>query len=485
MLCAAFIGAFPFANATATALSIQTNWFPRVSPTSNTLWGVTYGNGLYVAVGEKGTILASAGGGEWNTVTTPYRGDLYTVRYANGLYVAGTTNGILVSADAQQWTYRPIPVPAFGARPSRIADIAFGQGHYVAMATSDGAAATALLSSAEGFNWTQRYSAGGPSFQKCGVSFGGNRFVAVQNPWSLPGEHRFLTSTNAQDWTPSGPSFSTLDNNRLAQAVAYGNGLFFAAGYTGTGPFAGYLFRSTSGSDWSVLGDYVFQGNFSGVAYGGGSAVAVGSFAFRVSTNNGVAWSGNDTTGPTIDWYPTVGITYGSGTFVAVGYRGTIIQSAVVEETPPFFITTPTNQVIQRGATATLRSRAGGSEPLSYQWYKGVLPLVGETNATLVISNTQPADAGSYSVVVTSPYGIITSSPVSLTISFVKIASYAGLTIEGIPGRTYRMEYLNAMEPSTAWHTLTNLVLPISPYIWIDYETPSVPQRFYRASELP
>jgi len=35
------------------------SWTERDSGTSNWLWGVTYGNGTFVAVGDYGTILTS------------------------------------------------------------------------------------------------------------------------------------------------------------------------------------------------------------------------------------------------------------------------------------------------------------------------------------------------------------------------------------------------------------------------------------------
>jgi hypothetical protein len=43
----------------------------------------------------------------------------------------------------------------------------------------------------------------------------------------------------------------------------------------------------------------------------------------------------------------------------------------------------------------------------------------------------------------------------------------------------------SAWETGDQWHALTNLVLPASPYIWIDYQTPTVSRRYYRAAELP
>jgi len=58
---------------------------------------------------------------------------------------------------------------------------------------------------------------------------------------------------------------------------------------------------------------------------------------------------------------------------------------------------------------------------------------------------------------------------------------YAGLQIAGTVGGTYRIDYANAL-PSTNWTTLTNLVLPSSPYLFIDTETPANHmKRFYRA----
>ena len=42
-----------------TGMWAQENWQPRVSGTTVNLWGIAYGNGLWVAVGDPGTILTS------------------------------------------------------------------------------------------------------------------------------------------------------------------------------------------------------------------------------------------------------------------------------------------------------------------------------------------------------------------------------------------------------------------------------------------
>jgi hypothetical protein len=49
---------------------------------------VTYGNGLFVAVGKGGTILTSPDGVNWTARTSGTRNDLYGVTYGNGTFVA-------------------------------------------------------------------------------------------------------------------------------------------------------------------------------------------------------------------------------------------------------------------------------------------------------------------------------------------------------------------------------------------------------------
>src|SRR5262249_26859853 len=60
---------------------------------------------------------------------------------------------------------------------------------------------------------------------------------------------------------------------------------------------------------------------------------------------------------------------------------------------------------------------AQGAQPLMFQWYfNQTNSLVDQTNATLELNNVSPANAGTYLVVVSNPYGIATSAPVSLTV---------------------------------------------------------------------
>src|SRR6266545_278792 len=58
-----------------------------------------------------------------------------------------------------------------------------------------------------------------------------------------------------------------------------------------------------------------------------------------------------------------------------------------------------------------------GAQPLSYQWYFNDIPVPGATNATLTLTNVQPAQAGTYSVVIGSAAGTATSSGAVLTVT--------------------------------------------------------------------
>lgn len=65
------------------------------------------------------------------------------------------------------------------------------------------------------------------------------------------------------------------------------------------------------------------------------------------------------------------------------------------------------------------------------------------------------------------------------------IATYAGVTINGAVGSTYAIEYRNALDVTTNWLPLTNIVLPSTPYLFTDTNSPSAASRFYRAVLQP
>jgi hypothetical protein len=59
---------------------------------------------------------------------------------------------------------------------------------------------------------------------------------------------------------------------------------------------------------------------------------------------------------------------------------------------------------------------------------------------------------------------------------------YAGLTLAGTTGSTNRIEFKHDLA-ATNWNVLTNLILPASPYLFIDTTPATAARRFYRVTE--
>lgn len=76
----------------------------------------------------------------------------------------------------------------------------------------------------------------------------------------------------------------------------------------------------------------------------------------------------------------------------------------------------PTNVTAQVGRTVNFTVGVAGHSPFHYQWLTNGVALSGATNSTLVLTNVQLSQAGSYSVVVSNCFNIVTSSNATLTV---------------------------------------------------------------------
>jgi hypothetical protein len=83
----------------------------------------------------------------------------------------------------------------------------------------------------------------------------------------------------------------------------------------------------------------------------------------------------------------------------------------------PTITTQPASQVVNAGQTVTLSVTAAGTPEPAFQWKKGGSNIAGATDASYSITSALPADAGSYTVVVTNAAGSKTSDPAVLVIA--------------------------------------------------------------------
>src|SRR5437016_2869957 len=82
----------------------------------------------------------------------------------------------------------------------------------------------------------------------------------------------------------------------------------------------------------------------------------------------------------------------------------------------PVITTEPQSQTNVVGTDATFTVLATGTDPLAYQWRFSTFDLAGKTNQTLILTNVQTANAGSYVVAITNVTGAVTSAVAILTV---------------------------------------------------------------------
>jgi hypothetical protein len=152
--------------------------------------------------------------------------------------------------------------------------------------------------------------------------------------------------------------------------------------------------------------------------------------------------------------------------WVVVSSPAGSITSAVATLTvlqPPVITRQPKATVAAPGAAVGFSVIAKGLAPLTYQWQKNGAPLVGQTKASLTISNVQPEDFTSYTVGITNTDGGVLSTVAMLTLAASPIinslsfnSSTFMLTVPTEVGPTYVVEYKNSLD-DPGWSVLATI----------------------------
>ncbi|HUD84462.1 MAG TPA: immunoglobulin domain-containing protein [Candidatus Saccharimonadales bacterium] len=82
----------------------------------------------------------------------------------------------------------------------------------------------------------------------------------------------------------------------------------------------------------------------------------------------------------------------------------------------PLILSQPTNMAASLDESVSLTVEAEGAAPLNYQWQFNGTNIAEATNSTLALTNVQFGQAGTYAVVITNSYGLVTSSHALLTV---------------------------------------------------------------------
>ena len=169
-----------------------------------------------------------------------------------------------------------------------------------------------------------------------------------------------------------------------------------------------------------------------------------------------------------------------------------LVVSSTSSSSPPAITNQPASRTVLAGSNVLFTVDASGSAPLDYQWWFNTTNSVGgATNASLTVSNAQPADAGGYRVVVTNASGAATSSVAVLvvrvppTFSDISFAADGGSVVISGSGGTpngiyYVLTSTNVAAPANQWTSVaTNQFDSASRFVFTNTPDPNLPQSFY------
>jgi hypothetical protein len=284
-------------------------WGSQSSGTTNSLRDVTYGAGVFVAVGGYGSIVTSPDGTTWTVQASGSKADLFAVAFANGIFVAAGSEGtILTSPDGATWTHR------LGPSQWMFASVAFGDGLFVAMSRGGD-----YVTSPDGIVWSQSSNLPLYGAELDHMVFARSLFVGAGLDTNNVTTGAIFTSPDSRAWTERASGLAAFN------AIAFGGEQFVVAGESGI------ILTSPDGATWTnrrwIPGQDPPPAEYlKGVAYGNGRFVIAGGNAAGaeiLASSDGAVWTTEIVSLTT--WLEA--ITFGAGEFVAVGDQGSIAIS--------------------------------------------------------------------------------------------------------------------------------------------------------------
>jgi len=199
----------PNAHRGATGIITQSSKVSGFGAT--TIRSVTFGNGLFVAVGDSGKISTSPDGDTWTLRSSGVTSHLRGVTFGNGIFVAvGLSSAILTSVNGIDWDIQT-PISGFTVIFSAV----YGNGVFVIAGGNNGSVSV----STDGMIWSDAFTAFSNDVI-FDLSYGNGVFIASGQDGSL------ATSINGTDWVQRSTIFGSADIN----TSVFGNGQFVVGG---------------------------------------------------------------------------------------------------------------------------------------------------------------------------------------------------------------------------------------------------------------
>jgi uncharacterized delta-60 repeat protein len=165
-------------------------------------------------------------------------------------------------------------------------------------------------------------------------------------------------------------------------------------------------------------------------AFVGGSPLWYQWRKHGTNLTSGGSVSGSQT--PTLTLNNVFGADAGEYSLVVSNATASVTSSvAVLTVVDPLITSQPISQAVETGQTASFAVMEIGTAP-SYQWRKGDVNIPGAIGPSLVISNTQRADAGLYDVVVSNSFSSVTSATVMLSVNLASLDAWNPGALNGV-----------------------------------------------------
>jgi signal transduction histidine kinase len=302
-------------------------WQMRSPSVRRWLFDLTWVAGLYVAVGDRGVVMTSTEGVDWDLEVVPE--SLANVIFlgvggtTNLLVAAGSQGGLMISPNTLTnvvWTNDfgtvitqavstlGIIWQAIEPRPATndLQGVTFHDGRYYVSGDRG-----LVLSSGDGTNWVRHQT---PTTRLLSGIVGFPAGVVATGD-----DGAMVFSAEGTDWVEL-PAFTT---NWLYR-VRYLNETLFAVGQ------GGVIYRSTNAVDWQMQSSGVTQW-LNDVSWVGGRYYIAGTGGAVLASEDGLTWTGLGTITPK----SLYGLATDGRQLVAAGFEGVILRSPIVPDLTP------------------------------------------------------------------------------------------------------------------------------------------------------